>query len=252
MYNTRYGNWKFHVTVISIIIILAGINHIVTQYDFEDKDLYVNISLILSIVAAIIVLTVIVRRYQSQKETKVAFLFLLVAHIAYLFGELSWFVYETVLNLEPYPSSVADVGFLNYFILSDIFLIAIIRRHTKLTIHNVGYAVLLISILTTIYLFVSINDDADYFYVLFGLPFVLSASTMFALSCIALYKFRSTPTYLAWIILFTSFLVTTIADLWYYSAENFGQYTYDHIMNTMWVASLGLLVYGLLMYRKAL
>ena len=247
----RICHWKFHVIVIASIIALAGVNHYFTQTDFEQKALFVNISLILSIVATIAILIMIIKHYQGDRALKHSFMFLMFSYIAYLFGELVWFVYETIFGLYPYPS-IADVGFLFYFIMSVVFLISIIRRFVSLTIHDIAYAVLVMGIITTTYLFISIGEDSDHFDIMFGLPFVLSSSAMFGFSLIALYKFRKSRVNFVWIILFSSMLVTTIADIWYYTAENLGQYTYEHIMNTMWIVSDALLVYSLLLYRKVL
>ena len=247
----KYCNWKFHVFIISIIVIFAVGNHHFTQTDFDEKAVYVNMSLIVSGGITIAILAVITKRYHGDKIVRMSFLFLLFSYIAYLFGEVAWFVFETILGIYPYPS-VADVGYLNYFILSVIFVITITRRYATIGIHDVGYVILIISIITTTYLFISLGEESEMYLVILGMPFVLSCSAMFAFSLVALYKLRHTSIGTVWIILFMSMTVTTVADIWYYTAENLGQYTYSHIMNTMWIVSDALLIYALLLYRKVL
>lgn len=242
-------NKKLHLLIISVIIALSTTHYIITQLEFEGIELFINFTLMGSISVTLIALGIIYKRYIGARNIRIAFLFLFLSYIAYLSGEVIWFVYETILEIYPYPS-LADVGFFFYFVLSTIFLISTIRCYNILTRYDIGAAVLIMSVISSIYLVVSI--EADTFDIVFGIPFILAASSMFAFSAIALHKLKGSSIRLAWTIIFISMLITTVADIWYYILENVYGYTYDHIVNTLWIISDAVLVYALIIHKRVM
>lgn len=240
-------NRSFHVSVFVVIITLFIIHYTITQFDFEYKALFVNLTLISSISITLVMLGIIFKTYVGARNTRISFLFLFVAYIAYLTGELVWFVYESIMGVYPYPS-LADIGFFFYFVLSAVFLISIIRCYSNVTRYDVGTVSLVVSIIVSLYLVTSI--EAETYDLLFGLPFVMGASTVFGFSAIALYKLRGSDLRVVYQIIFVSILLTTVADIWYYILENVGGYDYDHIVNTIWIISDAALVYALLLHKR--
>jgi len=100
------------------------------------------------------------------------------------------------------------------------------------------------------YLTLSLDAQADPEDILFGFIFLISSATVFGISFIALVKFRLMLFGVTWFIIFASMLITTVADIFYYTVENTGVYTYDHVINTMWIVSDAVLVYALLIHRR--
>jgi len=245
------SNNQLHIITISFIIVLSSLHFGISQVDFEGKELFINLTLITSISATLFTLTVILRRYEGVRNIRTAYLYLFISYVAYLQGEITWFVFETILGIEPYPS-IADVGFFFYFCFTTIFLISIIRCHAKLTKYDIGHAVIIISIITSVYLVLNIEAEVEQYDLLYALSFILAASSAFAFSITAVMKLRKTSIALPWIIIFISMLITTIADIWYYNLENLGAYTYDHIINTLWITSDAVLIYALILHRRIL
>jgi hypothetical protein len=243
------SNSQLHVLAISFVIILSAVHFGIIQTDFEGKELFVNIGLIASITATLFVLAMIFRKYVGAKNIRISYMYLLISYVSYLQGELTWFVYESVLGLDPYPS-IADVGFFFYYVFTAIFLVSTIRCFSTLTLYDIGHALIIMSIIASVYIVLSIDTEIDTYDLLYGLPFILAASSVFVFSIIALFKLRKTSLALPWIIIFASMVITTVADLWYYPLENIGGYTYDHIINTMWIASDAVLVYALVVHRR--
>lgn len=242
---------KFHAIAIVSILFLSSLHFWITQMDFEEKPLFINLTLITSITVTLFTLIIIFKKYVGAINVRISYLFLFLAYLAYLSGELLWFTYETVLGAYPYPS-IADVGFFFYFVFESIFLISIIRCYRDITRYHVGVILLIMSVITAVYLVLMLEGQVESFDTLFGLGFVLAASSVMGFSVIALAKLRGTSIGLAWKIIFVSMLITTVADIWYYTLENVGVYTYDHIMNTLWITSDAVLVYALILHRRVI
>lgn len=240
---------RFHAIAIISILFLSTVHFWMTQQDFEQKPLFINLTLITSIIVTLFTLIIIFKKYDGARNIRISYLFLFFAYLAYLAGELLWFVYETILGVYPYPS-VADVGFFFYFVFESIFLIATIRCFNRLNKYDVGIVLLIMSIITAVYIVLMLEGDVDAFDTHFGLAFVLAASSVMGFAVIALAKLRRSSIGLAWSIIFVSMLITTVADIWYYTLENVGVYTYDHIMNTLWITSDAVLVYALVLHRR--
>jgi len=243
------SNSQLHVIAISSVIILTALHFGISHADFEEKPLFINLALIASIGVTLFVLAVIFQKYVGANNIRVSFMYLFLSYVAYLQGEVTWFFYESVLGIYPYPS-VADIGFFFYYVFTAIFLISTVRCFGSLTRYDIGNAVLIISIITAMYLVLSIEEGAETFDLLYAIPFILAASSVFAFAITALTKLRKTSIALPWIIIFASMVITTVADIWYYTLENVGIYTYDHIVNTLWIASDAVLVYALIVHRR--
>ena len=237
------------ISILTILSILTIHLIIITQFEFEQKALFVNLSLISSITITCVFLVDIIRNYQGAKGIVVAFVLLFISYIAYLFGEVLWFVYESVLGVYPYPS-VADVGFFFYFVFTALFLISIVRCFRDLTKYDVGVSILITSIVSAVYLALSLETHADPFDITFGAIFIIASSTVFGLSVIAFVKLRLMAFGAAWGLILISAIITTFSDIWYYTLENIGAYTYDHITNTLWIVSDAVLVFALLIHKR--
>lgn len=244
-------NQQLHIIAISLVIILSALHFVIIQADFDGKDLFVNLALIASISATLFTLAVIFKRYDGARNIRTAYLYLFISYVAYLQGEITWFGYESILGIYPYPS-IADIGFFFYYVFTTIFLISIVRCHTKLTRYDVGHAMIIISIITSVYMVLNIEAEVEQYDLVYALPFILASSSVFAFSITAVMKLRKTSIALPWIIIFVSMLITTIADIWYYNLENLGAYTYDHVINTLWITSDAVLIYALILHRRIL
>jgi len=238
-----------HIKSFIVIAIIFIVHYLIIQFDFEGRELFVNVTLMASISITIYVLIVMIKNYRGAKGMVTAFAFLLISYIFYLFGEVSWFTYESILDLYPYPS-IADVGFFFYFVFTGIFLVSIIRCFKTIQWHDIGIITIIVSVIMGFYLTLSLDAQADPEDILFGFIFLISSATVFGISFIALVKFRLMLFGVTWFIIFASMLITTVADIFYYTVENTGVYTYDHVINTMWIVSDAVLVYALLIHRR--
>lgn len=243
------NNSQLHVVSISIVIILSVLHFGITQSDFEEKGLFVNLALIASITVTLFILVIIFKKYVGATNIRTSYMYLLLSYVAYLQGEITWFVYESVLGVYPYPS-IADIGFFFYYVFTAIFLVSTVRCFSTLTKYDIGHALLIIALISSAYLVLSLESQVVTEDLHYGMPFILASSSVFAFSIIALVKLRNTSLALPWVIIFASMLITTVADIWYYPLENVGEYTYGHIINTLWIASDAVLVYALIVHRR--
>jgi len=244
-------NKQLH-TVAIILVISIGIIHFgIMQSDFEDLGLFYNISIMISLAVVIVMSAIIYQKYAKQRRLSILFLFLTLAYVSYLFGEIGWFVFENVFFEYPYQT-VADIGFFFDFVFTIIFLIAAIRLFSKLTRYDIGAASLVMSVIIAGYLVFSIDAETETYDLLFGLIFIIASSAVFSYSIIAMNTFWPTKVHISWVIIALAFMVSTTADALYYTTENIGVYTYADPSNTLWIVSNALLVYALILHRRVL
>ncbi|MBS3922330.1 MAG: histidine kinase [Nitrosarchaeum sp.] len=236
--------------------ILAIIGGLVLGFHFlvnntEESDLLVYI-FSMGIPASVAIFSFIVgRRYIGTLVYARAYNMLGIAFLLMLFAELTYFVYEQFLDLEPYPS-IADVFFFVFYPMIIIYLIINIRFFApKLTKSGIGAIIGIPVIATTTYLGLTIEDfgSFDFFY---GIIFVAAASATLGLAINAAKIFRGGLVGTAWLVLVLGITINLIGDVWYYYIEVIESYSLSHPVNLFWYSAYLLILYALYKHKKSI
>lgn len=217
----------------------------------EDSDLLIyGFSMIIPASVSVFAF-ITARRYAGTLVYSRAYNMLSVAFLLMFFAELSYFVYEQILDLEPYPS-IADVFFFVFYPTLILYLIINIRFFAP-KIPKTGILTLIgiPSIITSIYLYLTIPDfgSFDFYY---GIIFVAAASTTLGLSIHTARIFRGGLIGTAWLVLVIGIMLNVIGDTWYYYVEVVDEYTLEHPVNLFWYSSYLLILYSLYKHKKSL
>lgn len=234
--------------VIGIIAsIVLGFHLVVNTIDNSDSLIYgfsMTIPLIVSIFAF-----VTAKRYSGAKVYSKAHLLLGAGFMLMFCAELTYFIYEQVLELDPYPS-IADVFFFVFYPMLIGFLVYNIKFFAP-KISKSGI-VLMIStplIATFTYIVLTIDDfgSFDFYY---GIIFIAAASVTLGLAINTAKIFKGGVIGTAWLILVVGIIINVIGDVWYYYEEVVGEYTLDHPVNLMWYSSYLIILYALYKHKK--
>ena len=236
--------------VLVIIGILVIGFHIVVNV-LEDSDVLIyGFSMIIP--ASVSVLGFITaRRYAKTLVYSRAYTMLGVAFLLMFFAEFTYFVYEQILDLEPYPS-IADVFFFMFYPMLILYLIINIRFFAP-QIPKIGIATIIGTPLfvTLAYIYLTISDigSFDFYY---GIIFVAAASTTLGLSIYASSIFKGGLIGTAWLVLVIGILLDVVGDTWYYYIEAIETYTLEEPVNLFWYSSYLLILYALYKHKKSL
>lgn len=217
----------------------------------EESDLLVYI-FSMSIPASVSIFSFIVgRRYAGTLVYAKAYNMLGIAFLLMLFAEITYFVYEQFLDLEPYPS-IADVFFFAFYPMIIIYLIINIRFFApKLTKIGTSIIISIPVIATSTYLGLTIEDfgSFDFFY---GIIFVAAASTTLGLAINTAKIFRGGLVGTAWLVLVLGITINVIGDVWYYYIEVVESYSLEHPVNLFWYSAYLLILYALYKHKKSI
>ncbi len=194
---------------------------------------------------------IIARRYAGTLVYSKAYNMLGIAFTLMFFAELSYFVYEQILELEPYPS-IADVFFFVFYPALVIYLIINIKFFApKITKIGILTLVGVPSIITSVYLYLTLYDfgSFDFYY---GIIFVAAASTTLGLSIHTARIFKGGLIGTAWLVLVLGIMLNVVGDTWYYYIEVIDEYTLEHPVNLFWYSSYLLILYSLYKHKKSL
>lgn len=236
--------------VLAIIgVIVLGFHVLVNNTEESDQLVYI---FSMSIPAGVAVFGFIVaRRYASTLVYAKSYNMLAIAFISMLFAEITYFIYEQVLDLEPYPS-IADVFFFAFYPMIILYLIINLRffapKFSKFGV-LVVIGIPLISTLT--YLSLTLEDfgSFDFFY---GIIFVSAASITLGLAIYAASIFRGGLVGTAWFVLVLGITINLIGDVWYYYVEVVESYSLGHPVNLCWYSAYLLILYALYKHKTSI
>ncbi|MEC4848463.1 MAG: histidine kinase [Nitrosarchaeum sp.] len=236
--------------VIAIIVaIVLGFHFLVNNTEESDNLVYI---FSMSIPASVAVFSFIVaRRYRGTLVYAKAYNMLAIAFVSVLFAEITYFVYEQFLELEPYPS-IADVFFFGFYPMTILYLVINIRffapKFTRLGILTVIGIPL---VATSTYFSLTIEDfgSFDFFY---GIIFVAVASVTLGLAINAAKIFRGGLVGTAWLVLVLGIMINLIGDVWYYYIEVIESYSLEHPVNLFWYSAYLLILYALYKHKKSI
>jgi len=192
----------------------------------------------------------IAKRYSGTHVFGKAYSALAFAYLSVFFAEVTYLIYDLILNLDPYPS-IADVFFFALYPLTLTHLILNIRFFNAKT--NVFTKIWMVAIpigLLSLYGFSAIEElgDANFdFY--YGMIFVAGASVTLVFAILGAKVFREGVLGVAWLLLVIGILGLTIGDVWYYNLEIFGEYDLQHPVNLFWYTGYWLIVYALIKHK---
>ena len=237
-------------SVLLLIGAIIVIFHIVVNIS-KDSDTIVSVfsMIIPATVSAFGFITA--RRYAGTLVYSRAYTMLGIAFLLMFSGEFTYFVYDQILKLDPYPS-IADLFFFVFYPMVLLYLITNMRffapQITKIGIITIVGTPL---VTTFVYLYLSLSDfgSFDFYY---GVIFVAAASTTLGFSIHTARIFRGGLIGTAWLVLVIGIILDVVGDTWYYYLEINNGYTLENPVNLCWYSSYLLILYSLYKHKKSL
>ena len=197
---------------------------------------------------------IVAKRYWGSEVFGRSYIFLAIGYLGMLGGDLAFYYYEYILEIDPYPSPF-DVGFLiGYFFLSA-HLAANVRFFQEKWKSSSKLILIAVPLLvTSVYIVAAYTEWGEYeelpFDIFWGSLFALGSSITLAFAIIGVTVFRKSVLKEVWLLLVAGIFLGMVADVWYYYLETFEAYYSSHVVNTMWVAAYMLVIYALIRHRK--
>ncbi len=237
-------------SVLLLIAAIVIIFHIVVNISKDSDALVYGFSMIIPAIVSIFAF-ITVRRYAGTLVSSRAYKMLGIAFLLMFSAEFTYFVYEQILKLEPYPS-IADLFFFVFYPMVLLYLIINIRffapKITKIGIITIVGTPL---VTTLVYLYLALSDfgSFDFYY---GVIFVAAASTTLGFSIHTARIFRGGLIGTAWLVLVIGIILDVVGDTWYYYLEINDGYTLDNPVNLCWYSAYLLILYSLYKHKKSL
>ena len=237
-------------SVLLLITAIVIIFHIVVNISKDSDALVYGFSMIIPAIVSIFAF-ITVRRYAGTLVYSRAYKMLGIAFLLMFSAEFTYFVYEQILKLEPYPS-IADLFFFVFYPMVLLYLIINIRffapKITKIGIITIVGTPL---VTTLVYLYLALSDfgSFDFYY---GVIFVAAASTTLGFSIHTARIFRGGLIGTAWLVLVIGIILDVVGDTWYYYLEINDGYTLDNPVNLCWYSAYLLILYSLYKHKKSL
>lgn len=239
---------------ILILIAAASIGfHISLNMGIDDPDKF-DIADVIYTVGSLASATsafLVSRRYRKSEVFGKAYFFLGLGFSLWFVGDLIYFYYSYVLEIDPYPS-LADIFYFTLYLPMIAHLI-INTKYFKRKL-NISQKILLISIPILIvgifsYMnFVQIGEaNFDYYY---GLIFVTASAVTVAFAVLGASVFRHSILGTVWLLLAIGIFMVTLSDVWYYYTETFGVWDITHPTTTLYVTSYMVIVYALYKHQR--
>jgi hypothetical protein len=209
------------------------------------------------------------RRYSGTLVYSKAYVMLGVAFLLMFFAELTYFIYEQILDLDPYPS-IADVFFFVFYPLIIAYLIINLKFFAP-KISKSGLALIIgmpiIATISYVYFIISpyvtdntlteyglfgIIEDFGSFDFYYGIIFIAAASITLGFAIHTAKIFRGGLIGTAWLILVLGIILNLVGDTWYYYSEVTTGYSLSDPVNLCWYSSYLLILYALYKHKKAL
>lgn len=208
------------------------------------------------------------RRYSGALVYSKAYVMLGFAFLLMFLAELTYFVYEQILDLDPYPS-IADVFFFVFYpLIIAYFLINLKFFAPKISKSGFGLIIGMPIIVTLTYVYfifspyladdvISIGlfeiiEDYGSFDFYYGIIFIAAASVTLGLAIHTAKIFRGGLIGTAWLILVLGIILNLVGDTWYYYSEVTTGYSLSDPVNLCWYAAYLLILYALYKHKKAL
>ena len=261
-----------------IVGVIAGIVlgfHFLVNY-LGESDAYVSTSdALVSGFSLIIPLSVSIfafltsRKYSGALVYSKAYIMLGVAFLLMFFAEVTYIIYDLILDLDPYPS-IADVFFFLFYPLIIVYLIINLRFFApKISKSGLALTIGMPIIATISYLYLVISpyltetalsefgifeiiEDFGSFDFYYGMIFIAAASVTLGLAIHTATIFRGGLIGTAWLILVVGIILNLVGDTWYYYSEVTTGYALTDPVNLCWYSAYLLILYALYKHKTAL
>lgn len=239
-----------NIKVIGVIASIVIGFHILVNYS-EESDAYIYAFSMLIPLFVSVFGFITAKQYSGTLVYSRAYVMLGIAFVLMFLAEFTYFVYEQILDLDPYPS-VADVFFFVFYPMLILYLIINIKFFSP-KISKSGYGIIIgtpfVSTITYAYLTISDFGSFDFYY---GIIFVIAASFTLGLAINTAKIFKGGLIGTAWLVLVLGIILNVIGDVWYYYLEVIGEYTLGDPVNLCWYSAYLLILYSLYKHKKTL
>lgn len=245
---------KINIRVILGIIFAVIVFHIIINYglEIEDSDIVISIFSLLNPLAVSIASFIVAGKYIDAGLYRKAYIALGFGYLMIFLGEMTYLIYDLVLEIDPYPS-VADIFFFMQYPLAIIYLILNIRFFATFTKRSKIWIISLPIVILLIYATIAFSELGETsFDFVYGVSFVTSASILLALAVLGATIFREGLLGKAWMILVIGILSLTVGDIWYYYLEFLGEFDLTHPVNLFWYAGYWIIIYALYKHKKTI
>ena len=249
-------NYKILVLIFVSVLTFQSILYFIPESEHEKYEFVISVISFVNPLATSIASFVVWKWYGGSLVFGRAYFFLGMGYFMVFTAELTYLIYDLVLNIDPYPS-VADVFFFALYPFTLIHLILNIKFF-KLKILQTEKKWLFIIPIFIIITYVGFSilstsgESEDYisFDFFYGLVFTIGSAVTLAFAIVGAKIFREGALGTVWLLLVIGILVNTIGDVWYYHLEIFEQYNLMHPVNIFWYSSYWLMVYALYRHKK--
>lgn len=245
---------KINFKIIILIVALSILFHI-SLFLSDDKNIKEQAVYVVSIINPFVVSIsgfIIANRYRSSKTFGKAYLALACGYLSATIAEILYFIYESILMIDAYPSP-ADVFF---FALYPFILIHLIinvrffkpRISLKELLWMATIPLGLISTYITLTLDILQETTFDFYY---GIIFVLLPTIVLPFAILGASVFKGGTIGTEWLILVLAIIMLTVGDVWYYYLEIFDDYSLLHPVNIFWYIGYWIVVYALYKHKAS-
>jgi len=247
------------IIFLAAIVFQSYLYFVETTDQIEEGIAYLSMSTPLLVSAASLVIAF---RYGLSKVFGKAYLIFALAYFSLFLAEFTYYAYDVIYGIDPYPS-IADVFFFALYPLLSIHILVNLKFFkTKIPIKQKALFVAIPIIIFAIYSAASLDEYGgyeemigdgeaafDYFY---GLIFVAGAAITLSFAALGAIVFRGGLLGVVWAVLLIGILIFIIGDVWYYWLEVVGEYDLTHPVNLLWYISDGVLIYALIKHSKSI
>ncbi len=243
--------------IIALIGALVVVDLIYAKYFFDPeifniKDAYYMIGMAGCGIASFLV----ARRYIGSKMLGKAYLFLGLGFFAWFIGDVGYYYNQFVLEIDPWPTPF-DTGFALSYVFAIMHLYLNTRYFKPKWNKYMKATIIIIPIIAvTSYSITAYNSWGEYDELLFDIAysdiFVLGISTTLAFAVVGASVFRHSILKETWLLLAIGIFLWTVADSIYYYLESIEEFTHDHPVNSLWIASFMIIIYALYKHYKVL
>jgi hypothetical protein len=194
----------------------------------------------------------VARRYWGSEVFGKAYFALGMAFLMTFIGEIVWSYYTLVLQEEPYPS-IADIFFFAFYPFAIYHLVRnSLYFKRRLDISTKIWLTMIPIAIVSAYSYLAFESGGLTFDFYYGLIFVAATSVTLSFAVLGASVFRYSILRTVWLLLALGIMINSIADVWYYYLEIFGQYDEIHVVNSMWIVGYMIVAYALYKHRKTI
>jgi len=251
-------DYKILVLIFACALTFQFILYIIPDTEDVTYEFMISVISFINPLAASIASFVVWKRYGGTRVFGRAYFSLGLAYVMVFAAELTYLIYDLILDVDPYPS-IADIFFFALYPFTLIHLILNIKffkskilqteKKWLFVIPIIIIATYVISSLLSIPGEIGASSSFDFYY---GLIFTTGSAITLTFAILGAKIFKEGALGIVWLLLVIGILANTIGDVWYYHLEIFGCYDLMHPVNIFWYSSYWLIVYALYKHKEVI